>query len=69
MIPAKERYIVTHKFDATGVGELDQCSSILGAETDDTPIKKGVDVLALPRTRWIYKIHLAISSRDVLCQV
>ena len=44
----KERFLVTEKFDATGIGELDQCSSILGAETDDKTIVKDSYVLAYP---------------------
>lgn len=48
MMPAKERYLVTNEFDATRVGELDECISMLGAETDDETIKIGSYVFAYP---------------------
>jgi hypothetical protein len=48
MMPTKERYLVTDEFDATRVGELDQCLSISDAETNDETIKRGSYVFAYP---------------------
>lgn len=48
MEEGKKRYRVKQSFDATRVGELDQCSSVSGAETKDTTIHENTLVWAYP---------------------